>query len=148
MTNWTFKIVIQIIHQKEWAEKYLSQNSPKIRQQKYFWHCYNQLCLDSNLLHQCSFLLSNQFFVTINCNVTTIDCNLLKISRKTAFQGSNSCSNFSSNTLWSWIQLNMKIPANFWESSTNGVIKQCLMNQNQKSTRDHIVKYFDPTYQR
>ena len=27
-----------------------------------------------------------------------------------------------------------------WENSTNGITKQCSMNQTQRSTRDHIVK--------
>ena len=85
-TNLIFKIAIQIIHQRECAEKNIwVKTAPKIRQQRYFWHCYNQLCLDSNLLHQCSFL-SNQFSVTINCNVTTNDCNMLKITRKQHFK--------------------------------------------------------------
>ena len=146
-TNWTFKIAIQIIHQREWAEKIFESKQPQNKAEKVFSTLLQSIVLRQLPIASVQFF-SNQLFVTNNCNVTTIDCNLLKKSVENNILKIKFLFQLFIKHLMIIDPIEHENSIKLWENSTNGIIKQCSMNQNQKSTRDHIVKDDDPTYQR
>ena len=107
-TNWTFKIAIQNNNQKKWVEKdRWIKTTPKQGRKNIFVLLQSIALWQQSIASVHFFKKTWKFVVTIDCTITAINYTLLK-KEKQHFKRPNSCSNFPSNTLWSWIQLTRK----------------------------------------